>query len=190
MNDNTENAKQEILQIISKSSLPEDLPHAKNTVEWVLKLNPKASQAMQIAALAHDIDRADEKQKIKRSNFDHYDTFKTVHAQRSSSVLKKILKKHDLAASLIHDACELVKHHEFGGDPQSDLLREADSLSYFETNLPHYFKREGWTETKRRCVWGLQRLSDENRKKVLDINYPDKQLALLIQDSFSEAISS
>ena len=89
MNDNTENAKQEILQIISKSSLPEDLPHAKNTVEWVLKLNPKASQAMQIAALAHDIDRA-----------------------------------------------------------------------------------------------------DENRKRVLDINYPDKQLTLLIQDSFSEAISS
>ena len=182
-------AKQEILRCVAKSSIPEDLPHAKNTAKWVLRLNPQASQAMQIAALAHDIERADEKHKIKRRNFNHYDKFKIAHALHSAYILKKILKKHDLDASLIHDACELVKQHEFGQDSPSNLLREADSLSYFEINLPYYFKREGWKETKRRCVWGLQRLSDENRKRIFNIKYQDIRLYRLIQESFSEVIT-
>ena len=50
-----------------------------------------------------------------------------------------------------------------GGDPRSDLLKDADSLSYFDVNLPLYFERNGWQETHRRCVWGYRRLSERAR---------------------------
>ena len=59
MMDNIAYAKQKIHTIISKSSVPEDPAHAENTLKWLLKLKPNANEALCIAALAHDIDRAD-----------------------------------------------------------------------------------------------------------------------------------
>ncbi len=68
-------AKQNIRAIISGSSVPEDPIHAENTLEWLLKLDPAADQALQIAAFAHDIDRAVEAQKVRRADFSDYNGF-------------------------------------------------------------------------------------------------------------------
>ena len=57
-----------IEKIISKSQVPEDPVHSKNTREWVLKLKPEADMALQIAALAHDIERSMDERKIRREN--------------------------------------------------------------------------------------------------------------------------
>ncbi len=37
--------------------MPEDPRHAENTLDWLLKLKPDADEALQIAALGHDIER-------------------------------------------------------------------------------------------------------------------------------------
>ena len=58
-------AKKQICAIISKSSVPEDPRHADNVLKWLLKLKPDADEALQIEALAHDIDRANDQTKIK-----------------------------------------------------------------------------------------------------------------------------
>ena len=50
--------------------------HAENTLKWVLYLKLDANDALQIAALAHDIDRANESRKTLRSDFSDYDAFK------------------------------------------------------------------------------------------------------------------
>ncbi|MCP4825755.1 MAG: DUF4202 domain-containing protein, partial [Shimia sp.] len=55
---NIECAKQKIRLIIADSRVPEDPHHADNTLEWLLRLEPDAGEALQLAALAHDIDRA------------------------------------------------------------------------------------------------------------------------------------
>ncbi len=45
--------------------------------------------------------------------------------------------------SVIEEACRLVTLHEVGGDNRSDLIKDADSTSYFEVNMPLYYQREG-----------------------------------------------
>ncbi|MCH8014049.1 MAG: hypothetical protein IH823_04570 [Candidatus Dadabacteria bacterium] len=60
--------KKKIEEIIKKSSVPEDPIHSKNTLKWLLKLRPKADEALRIAALGHDIERAIEERKIKRTD--------------------------------------------------------------------------------------------------------------------------
>ena len=57
-------AKREIRRVVAGSRVPEDSRHADNTLEWLLRLQPDASVAMQLAALAHDIDRAIEDIKV------------------------------------------------------------------------------------------------------------------------------
>ncbi|MDL1957887.1 MAG: DUF4202 domain-containing protein, partial [Deltaproteobacteria bacterium] len=74
-------AKQKIRLVVAGSLVPEDLRHADNTLEWLLRLAPDAGYALQLAALAHDIDRAIEETKVNRADFDDYNAFKAAHAR-------------------------------------------------------------------------------------------------------------
>jgi len=175
-------AKKRIRAIIADSKVPEDPRHAENTLTWLLKFDPKADQALQIAALAHDIDRAVESKRVRRSDFDDFDLFKSAHARNGANILRGIMNKCGVVNSIVDEVCRLVAFHEVGGDPRSDLLKDADSISYFEVNMPLYYQREGWEETKRRSVWGYQRLSAPAKVIVKSMTYEDETLTRLLKE--------
>ena len=183
--DSIDYAKQQIRAIILKSSVPEDPRHADNVLEWLLKLKPDADEALQLAALAHDIDRADDQTKIKRADFNDYDQFKAAHAHHSAAILKQILQQCQVEPSIIDNACQLVEQHEVGGDPRSNLLKDADSISYFEVNMPLYFQREGYEETLKRCIWGYHRLSPRMKEVCQSLSYSHDVLNKILKETVS-----
>jgi len=185
--DNIDCAKQKIREVIAGSRVPEDPGHADNTLEWLLHLEPDAGEALQLAALAHDIDRAIEEIKVRRADFDDFDVFKAAHARHGVALLRPILTACDVAHDIVDEVCRLVLLHEVGGDPDSDLLKDADSISYFDVNLPLYYQREGWDETKRRSHWGYRRLTPRAQEIVKHIHHEDKELARLLQEVINES---
>jgi len=80
-----------------------------------------------------------------------------------------------------------VRYHETGGDPRADLLRDADSLSYFDVNLPLYHAREGDEETLRRCIWGIRRLSPRARTLLERMVQPDEHLRRIVARALAVA---
>ena len=186
--DNIDCAKQKIRAVIAGSRVPEDPRHADNTLEWLLRLEPNAGEALQLAALAHDIDRAVEEIKVRRADYDNYDVFKAAHARHGAELLRPILTACDVARDIVDEACRLVEVHEVGGDPSSDLLKDADSISYVDVNLPLYYQREGWAETKRRSLWGYRRLSARARKIVENIGYEEEAMTRLLRKLIHESI--
>ncbi len=185
--DAIERAKRRILEVIAGSEVPEDFPHAKDTLSWVLRLDPSAGPALQLAALGHDIDRAVRERKVSRSDYQDYDAFKAAHARNGAAILLEILESCGVASSIAEEAGRLVTLHEVGGIPQADLLRDADSISYFNVNLPLYFQREGWQETKRRSVWGYLRLSPAMRRVARSLTYEQDELNRLLHQAIEEA---
>ena len=176
--------KEKIRSLIAGSLVPEDPQHAENTLEWLLRLEPGADEALKIAALGHDIDRAlPEGQRVGRVDFDNYDDFKAAHAENGARILERIMEGCGADKALINRIVKLVKRHEVGGDPRSDLLRDADSISYFDYNLPLYYLREGREETIRRCLWGYQRLSERMKQIVQNITYEDPKLTDLLKEA-------
>ena len=172
-------ARVRIAEVIAGSSVPEDPRHSSNTLEWLQRLDPDADEALQLAALGHDIDRAVSARKVQRVDFDDYDDFKAAHARNGAAILCEIMRECGMAEDgLTQEVHRLVCAHEVGGDVRSDLLKDADSLSYFDVNLPLYFEREGWEETRRRCAWGYLRLSGRARSivAVLELGDPLRQL--------------
>jgi hypothetical protein len=186
--DNIDCAKQKIRAVIAGSQVPEDPRHADNTLEWLLRLEPDAGEALQLAALAHDIDRAIEEVKVRRADFDDYDAFKAAHARHGAELLRPILAVCGVAGDTVDEACRLVEVHEVGGDPEADLLKDADSISYFDVNLPLYYQREGWAESKRRSLWGYQRLSARARKIVENIGHKEEVLTRLLREVIHEHV--
>ena len=91
----------------------------------------------------------------------------------------------DLALS--EELYRLVCVHEVGGDARSDLLMDADSLSYFDVNLPLYRERNSREETLRRCAWGYRRLSERAKLIVAQLYPPGDELAGLMEEARARA---
>lgn len=179
--DNTGCAKKKIEEIIEGSHVPEDPVHAKNTLEWLLKLKPDADEALKLAAFGHDIERAIEERKVKRREYSSYDEFKDAHASNSANIIAEIMKECNTGKELINDVFFLVRHHETGGSKRVDVLRDADSVSFFHVNLPYYFVRNGMEETKSRFLWGYKKLPDNLKKVAVGFIYKDKELESLVR---------
>ncbi len=173
-------AQEIILNRIKRSLVPEDYNHAINTLKWLVKLCSFADDRMKIAALAHDIERAYKDKKIKRENYSDFNEFKRAHAENSAKIVRSILTDLNFSKDFIDDVCELIKLHEFGGNKRADCIKDADSISFFDTNLVLYYQREGFEETKRRAIWGYKRLSDRAKMMVKTFTYQDKKLQELI----------
>ncbi len=173
--------KKKIEEIILKSSVPEDPIHAKNTLQWLLRLKPDAAEALKIAALGHDIERAIEERKVRREGYKNYDEFKDAHALNSANILVEIMKECNISKKLADDIFFLVCRHETGGTRRGDVLRDADGISFFHVNLPYYFIRNDVEETKKRYLWGYRKLSNDLKKIVGEFNYPNKELKLLVR---------
>lgn len=178
--------KRKIEEVIKRSSVPEDHIHSKNTLEWLLKLMPEADESLKIAALGHDIERSIEKRKVRRQDYKDYDAFKDAHALNSVNVLTEIMQGCDIDKKMIDEVCFFVRYHETGGTDQVDILKDADSISYFEVNLPLYYVRNNLKETTRRCLWGYKRLSDQGKKTVAELNYQNKEVQSLVKVCIDE----
>ena len=186
--DSIDRVKKAIEVIITASSVPEDPVHSKNTLEWLLRLNPDADNALEIAALGHDIDRAITERKVRREDFEDFDRFKAEHAINSAKLLGELMSDFAVEAEIAEEVCRLVRLHEVGGDPRSDLLKDADAISYFDVNLPLYFERNGWDETMRRSVWGYRRLSERMKPIATGLNYEKEELNRLLKSAIEKAL--
>jgi len=172
--------KKEIEETIKRSLVLEDLPHSKNTLKWLLKLKPDSDEALKIAALGHDIERAMEERKVRRDNYKSYNEFKDAHALNSAKIMAEIMRGYKLSQELIDAVYFLVRNHERGGNNKVNVLKDADTISFFDVNLPYYFARNSVEETKKRCLWGYKKLSSNLKKIVVEFDYEDKELRSLV----------
>jgi hypothetical protein len=179
--------KKEIEKILPNSPIDEELVHAQLVLKWLLKLKPNADKLLQIAALAHDIDRAFTGITEKDlKDYSKINEFKKAHAARSAKFICKILEKYGYAAKEIEKAKGLVENHETGGNKESDLLMAADSLAYFEYNIPFYLKRNGKEHTKQKIRFMYNRLPEKAKKIVRKMKFKNREVLELVKEAISE----
>lgn len=173
---NLQALEDEIEEVISHAEAEEDTVHSKHVRECVLRIDPDAGDALQIAALAHDIERAVPPRVPPDRN--DYDGYKEKHAKRSAEITEKLLRKHGADEELIKEVCELIELHEVGGTPKADLLKDADSISYFTTNIKPYLARMGEEQTLTKMKYMYDRMSDRAKQFVQEMDFPLKERLL------------
>jgi len=149
--------------------------HLEKTADWILKLNPQADSAMLIAAVTHDIERAFREDLVYQKMFSSENAFQDrafldYHQQRSAKIIIEFLKTLNCPTPLCDKVYHLVAHHETGGDPETDLLKDADSLSFFQTNVDLFVTvktRESSPEkVKSKFDWMFARISDPTAREI------------------------
>ena len=70
--------------------------------------------------------------------------------------------------------------------PTADILKWADAISFFDTNLAQYALRHSGSEIRHRIGWGLNRLPHQLRSLVSDMKFADPGLQRLVQSELSK----
>lgn len=184
---NLEVFKAKILDLLNKSPFVAEVKHAELVHKWVLRLKPDADEALQIASFSHDIDRAITGITEKDlKDYSKIDQFKQEHAIRSARFIEEIMRKEGYDNDIIDKVKYLVTNHEVGGDIESDILRNADSLAYFEYNVPLYMERNGKDRAKGKIQFMYKRIPTDIRLIVKTMKYDDEEIEKFIHDAINE----
>lgn len=151
--------EQFIIKTIGKDK--NDIIHAKRTVYWVKKLKPDADEALLIAAVAHDIERAIYGDRQKGQDMEKI----RAHEEQSAIEIEKFLKTQNADETLIQRVKHLVICHEEGGDGDQNILNDADCLAVLEKKTCRWIA-ENPVEGKKRTDFVVSRIKSEKAKLI------------------------
>ncbi|OIP25065.1 hypothetical protein AUK11_01320 [bacterium CG2_30_37_16] len=156
------------------SALKELIPHFKRTAYWVLILRPDADESFKIAALAHDFDKIynleEQRQAISKSSqgTQDKDLIKS-HQEDASNMLTNFLLKNGAEKNVARRVKMLVSRHEEGGNEEQDILKDADSISFLETNVEHFIGMLpllGYDKVRVKFDYMYNRITSEKTKEI------------------------
>jgi hypothetical protein len=145
---------------LSKPLVRADYDHSIDVWQWLLRLQPDAPLAVQLAALFHDIERlASEADRRIEHMAPDYETFKNRHARQGSSVAAAVLGEAGAPEDLIGEVVVLIDQHESG----RGILTDADALSFFSMNSSGFFNHYPPDHCRRKVAYTLRRLDPAHR---------------------------
>lgn len=174
-------ARHRALHDLSLPLVRADYLHARDTWQWVLRLDPNAGLPVQVAALFHDVERlvSEAEQRVEHTARD-YQAFKDAHAARSAERTCALLEQLGMDGPTRERVRALVLQHERpGGDPELALLNDADALSFFSLNASGFLRYFSPEHTRRKVAYTLARLRPEQHHRLQEIRLAPAMRALL-----------
>jgi hypothetical protein len=150
---------------------PYNREHLLRALEWLDRIAPGAPEAVRLATLTHDMERAfpGPDQPVHRTLIDP--AYEQAHADRSARIVGGWLREQQADESLVLEVERLIRAHEIGGWDDADLVQAADSLSLLETNVGLFlgFVRSGRfsaADVGRKFDWSRDRIRIPHLKQV------------------------
>jgi hypothetical protein len=150
------------------------LVHLERTVYWVKHFKSGADEALCIAAFSHDIERAfrnsgeDAAQRSEQGFKD--DFYLHVHPDRGAQIMGDFLEREHAPRELIVRVIMLISGHEVGGNDDQNLLKDADSVSFFENNVSRFAKEKvrevGKAKVQEKFTWTFERITSTQAKEI------------------------
>lgn len=171
-------------------SFQEKHPHHERALYWLLFLNPKADLALQIAAYAHDIQRAFASKEALNAAENSASGFKDAqvlkeHQETGGEIMFNFLKGQGVSQTIAFKVKQLIGKHEQGGTREQNLIKDADSISYFECNAEHFISKfapiVGPVKVKDKFDWMFTRITSAKARKIAKPMYAKaiKDLAVI-----------
>jgi hypothetical protein len=164
---------------LAKPLVRADYNHALDTWQWLLRLAPDASVAVQLAGLLHDVERliseADERVEHRAAD---YQRFKDAHAARGAELAEALLAAAGCDEETRRGTVRLIAMHERppeAGDRDAEavsLLNDADALSFFSFNSVGYLDYFGPEATRKKVAFTLRRLRPAARRYLAGMRLP------------------
>jgi hypothetical protein len=165
-----ENAKDPQSELVAGDRVPRELLYSRRLADWVLKLEPNASEPLQLAAHCQHIRRWE----IPRSDFPAdkvgYHRWRTKLKAFHAGIAGKILRECGYDDAMIARVQELNQKTKFPADSDSRTLEDALCLVFLEFQLDEFAQR---TERDKvvnalRKSWG--KMTEQGRQAALALS--------------------
>jgi len=161
-------------RFVERSFGKNGMKHFRRTVFWVKKLYPEADEAMLIAAISHDLERAFRKDGIGHTRGIEKGFLDSghlnIHQNKGARIIFDFLVEEGADSILASRVRELVGAHEVGGDKEQNILKDADSISFFENNAGHFIEKKarelGKEKVKEKFDWMFDRITSKKAKEI------------------------
>ena len=166
-------AEQFVVDSFIKVDEDKQIKHFIRTVYWIKQLKSDADEALLISAVAHDIERAFRKSdvmpKVQKGGFMDKG-FLRLHEERGAEIIGNFLGEQNANHKIIDKVKMLVSKHEEGGNNEQNLLKDADSISFFENNAPMFLTKKvnevGKEKVKEKFDWMFNRITSKKAKEL------------------------
>jgi len=158
------------------------IEHLFTAEKYVCKLykhltGKEAPEELRIAALSHDIERAFKEEHVyekmykSKSGFTD-NNYREYHQRRSAKIMYNFLKNNNYPENKIEKVCKLISKHEVGGDFESNILNDADAMSFFLDSVVEHFINEktkvsSVENVKKKIDHSYKRITNEEAKKMI-----------------------
>ena len=150
--------------------------HLLKAEEWLRRIDPAASEAMLLATVTHDMERAftgpDSPEQYPALGPDD-PIYNQAHSDRSARIVSDFLRQQGASDELVTQVAELIRVHEIGGWPDADWVQAADSLSFLEVNIDFFLERinapqHGWTleQVRAKFDWMYSRIQIDDARDL------------------------
>lgn len=167
------NAEDPSRDVVEGAPQPRELIYAKRLTGWVLRLNPKASEALRIAARGQHIRRwtiPRSRYPMNRAGYLRWrETLKAFHAD----TIAGLMREEGYPDDAIQRVRTLIGKRQLGTDPETQTLEDALCLVFLETQFAD-LRRKTAEEQMREIVrktWG--KMSARARAKALKLPWSD-----------------
>jgi len=125
---------------------PKERLFSRRVLDWLLRLEPNASEAARLAAAGHTLRRWEIPRDRYPNNTAGYHDWRAATAEHSAQAADALLRKSGYPDELIRRVRQLISRELFPRDPDAQLLEDADCLAFLELKLVDYLDR--WDEEK------------------------------------------
>ena len=168
-------------ELVEEIPQPRELLYAQRLSEWVKRLDPNPSEALQIAARAQHIQRwtipRDRYERNRQGYLRWRETLKAFHIDTTA----RLMREAGYAEEMIAQVSRLMSKRHLKEDVDTQTLEDALCLVFLETQLAEL--REKTPDEKMRDIlrktW--QKVSERGRTVALQLPWSDEDRAWLQQ---------
>lgn len=167
------------MEMVDGQEVPHELVDAKRLTDWVMKLDPEASEPLQLAARCQHICRwqrpRSDYPEGRAAYLQWRKDLKSFHADTAAEILTRVGYKQEV----IDRVRQLNLKQGLASDPEVQLLEDALCLVFLEFEFADFCERKTDEMMVRilQKTWG--KMSDRAREEALQLEYNDHQQALL-----------
>lgn len=159
----------------------ESKEHLIVTGKCVKEIDENASDIVVISCLLHDIERAfkDNRNPPESGEYGRWDDleYNLWHGVRSADFSAEFLRRLDCGEDMIQKVRYLIINHEVGGDYEQNLIKDADSLSFLQTQVDKFIARVPEKFSKEHCKdkfeWMYNRITLNKTKELALPHYKE-----------------
>lgn len=174
-----ENSRDPNLETVDGKSYPRELIYAQWLTDWVLKLTPKASEPLRLAARCQHICRWE----IPRSSYPMDKPgylrwradLKKFHADKSG----KILREAGYDETIVQRVQELNLKKNFPNDPEVCVLEDALCLVFLERQLAPLATKSDDEKMINALQKSWKKMTTAARTEALKLNYAPREKSLI-----------